>query len=331
MGIEAALGLWAGRRTNRLMAARYAKRRAIDGMAAWWLDNLRMDITLVVAPSLSARRTFAAASARGLRRLLVEDLPGLRELHDDLDRAARRWPDSHLLRRYRASAALVARQEAERVLADLVVVGGRFAEQQRRARGLSPERIAILPRAGQGVGLGADRQVVHDRAGPNILLAGSAAARNGVFEALEATRMIPGATLLVRAGEGAEPAALLVNPQVRLSSAQEREGLSGVDLVLAPAWCECYPPEVPLAVRLGLPVVASGRAAGAVELARGGAEVEPGDVPAIARAIERQWRKPRLPLSSDLSAQSLDAALDLLLAPRATAAPIRDRRLRVLS
>jgi hypothetical protein len=331
MGVEAVLGLWAGRRTDRLMAARYAKRRATDRMAAFWLDHLRIDITLVVAPSLSARRTFAAAAARGLPRVLIEDLPGLRELHDDLDRAARRWPDSHLLRRYRAPAALVACQEAERVLADLLVVGGRFAEQRRRARGLGRERIAILPGAGQGAGVGADRQVFNDRAGPNILLAGSAAARHGVFEALEATGMIPGATLLVRPGEGAEPAALLVSPQVRLSSEEERERLSGVDLVLAPAWCECYPPEVPLAARLGLPVVASGRAAGAVELARAGAEVEPGDVPAMARAIEHLWRKPRLPLSGGLFARPLDAALDLLLAPLSTAAPVRDRRLRVLS
>ena len=331
MGVEAALGLWAGRRTDRLMTARYAKRRATDGMAAWWLDQLRMDITLVVAPSLSARRTFAAAAARGLPRVLIEDLPGLRELHDDLDRAARRWPDSHLLRRYRAPAALVARQEAERVLADLVVVGGRFAEKQRRARGVSPERIALLPRAEPDVGSGAARHVFHGRAGPNILLAGSAAARHGVFEALEATRMLPGATLLVRAGEGAEAAALGANSQVRLSSPEERERLSGVDLVLAPAWCECYPPEVALGARLGLPVVASGRAAGAVDLARAGAEVPPGDAPAVARAIEQLWREPRRPVSGDLFTRPLDAALDALLAPSSTAAPIRARRLRVLS
>ena len=82
LGVEATLGLWAGRRTDRLMAARYTKRRVTDGMAAWWLDRLRMDITLVVAPSLAARRTFASAAARGLPRLLVEDLPGLRGLHD---------------------------------------------------------------------------------------------------------------------------------------------------------------------------------------------------------------------------------------------------------
>ena len=329
-GVEAALGLWAGRRTDRLMAARYAKRRAIDGMAAWWLDHLRRDITLVVAPSLSARRTFATAAAKGLPRVLIEDLPGLRELHDDLDRASRRWPDSHLLRRYRAPVALVARQEAEHVLADLLVVGGRFAEQQRRARGLRPERLAILPRAGQGVGSGADRRAFPDGAGSNILLAGSAAARHGVFEALEATRMIRGATLLVHAGEGAERAALQANPQVRLASPEEREGLFGVDLVLAPAWCECYPLEVPLAARLGLPVVATGRAAGPVELARAGAEVSPGDVPAIVRAIELLWKKPRLPLAGDLFTPTLDAALDSLLAPPSTAAPIRDRRLRIL-
>jgi hypothetical protein len=330
-GVEAALGLWAGRRTDRLMTARYAKRRLADGMAAWWLEHLRRDVTLVVAPSLAARRTFAAAAARALPRVLLEDLPGLRELHDDLDRASRRWPDSHLLRRYRAPAALVARQEAERVLADLVVVGGRFAERERRGRGLPPERIAILPRADHGVGSAAAGHVLHDRAGPNILLAGSAAARHGVFEALEATRMIPGATLLVRPGEGAETAALQANPQVRLASTEERERLSGVDLVLAPAWCECYPPEVPLAARLALPVVASGRAAGTVDLARAGAEVPPGDVPAIVQAIERLWRTPRLPLADDLSTSTLDAALDSLLAPSSTAAPLRDRRLRVLS
>ncbi len=331
MGVEAAFGLWAGRRTDRLMAARYMKRRATDEIAARWLDHLGADITLVVAPSLAARRTFAAAAARGLPRLLVEDLPGLRGLHDDLDRAAYRWPGSDLLRRYRAPATVIARQEAERVLADLLVVGGRFAEQQRRVRGLCPERIAILPPARRAAGSGAHRHVIRDRAGPTILLAGPAAARNGIFEALEATRMIPGATLLVRSGEGAEPVARLVDPQLRSSSASEREDLSGVDLVLAPAWCECYPPEVPVAARLGVPVVASRRAAGAVELARAGAEVEAGDVPAIARAVEDLWRRPRVPLVDDLSAPPLDAAVDALLAGPTTAVPMRDRRLRVLS
>jgi hypothetical protein len=324
------MGLWAGRHTDRLMAARYARRRATDVMAAWWLDHLRLDIRLVVAPSLSARRTFAAAAAQGLPRLLVEDLPGLREFHDDLDRAARRWPDAQLLRRYRAPAPVVARQEAERVLADLIVVRGRFAERQRRARGLGAKRIVVVPPAERGVGSGVDRHAFQRRAGPTILLAGVAAARNGVFEALEATRMVPDATLLVRAGEGAEPAALLANPQRRCASAEARDGLAGVDLVLAPAWCECYPPEVPLAARLGLPVVASARAAGAVELSRAGAEVEPGDIPAIARAIDHLWRKPRLPVSGVLATAALDAALDRLLAPPSTAAPIRNRHLRVL-
>ncbi|HWN72078.1 MAG TPA: hypothetical protein VNM90_30775, partial [Haliangium sp.] len=64
----------------------------------------------------------------------------------------------------------------------------------------------------------------------------------------------------------------------------QRRHLSGVDLVLAPAWCEAYLDEVATAGALGVPVVATLRAAGWVAPAH---EIAPGDVQGLGAAVDR--------------------------------------------
>ena len=85
LAAEAGLRRWAGARADRLIRGRMLSRAAVDALAARLLPE---GVTAVVAPSFSARRTFAEAARRGARRLLVEDLPALRQLHADLDGAA---------------------------------------------------------------------------------------------------------------------------------------------------------------------------------------------------------------------------------------------------
>src|SRR5579872_441830 len=102
---------WTRGRADRQMAARSFLRRLTDELAARWLPA---DTQAIYAPSLAARAVFAVAAARGIPRVLIEDLPWFRQLHDDLDAAAARWPACRFLSRYRAPAALVARQEIER-------------------------------------------------------------------------------------------------------------------------------------------------------------------------------------------------------------------------
>jgi hypothetical protein len=75
----------------------------------------------------------------------VLDVPLLRALHRDLDRAAAVWPERSFLRRFRAPSWAIARQEAERVLADLVLVRGAYAHALCLADGIT--RVAMLPAA----------------------------------------------------------------------------------------------------------------------------------------------------------------------------------------
>jgi hypothetical protein len=286
--VELGLAAWARGRTERRMARRLLLRAATDRLAARWLPP---STTLLIAPACGAQRAFAAAAHRGVARVLVEDLPAFRQLHVDLDRAAAVHPECAFLRRYRASRLHIVRRERERALADAILVRGRYAgslldgDEAHKALPLPAEPACLPEPAGSTERGDADR-------GPRLLLAGLAAARSGIGEALAALEALPGATLLVRAGEGLEPADLLSRPGVREATPMEREELRDVDLVLAPAWCESYPPEVALAAARGVPVVGTTRAAGFVDLERAGAAVPAGDVEALVAAIDALLRRP---------------------------------------
>ncbi len=289
---------WAAGDVDRVMWRRFATRALVGRLADAWLARAPQT-RVVVAPTCGARRVFAAARARGAGAVLVEDLPSMRELHADLDAAARAHPTSSFLTRHRAAAATVAEQEAERVLADHVLVRGAWARALRAAEGASalalPLPVSGAPVAG-----------VED--GPRWLLAGSAAARHGVHEALAALEACEGGELLVQPGEGAEPADLLRRPRVRRASDRERTGLDGVTAVLAPAWCESWLPEVARAAAIGVPVVATTRGAGFAPLEGSGAEVERGDVAGLAAALRRvQAARPARGVGV-----AMDAAVDAL-------------------
>ncbi|MEW6277681.1 MAG: hypothetical protein AB1758_03585 [Candidatus Eremiobacterota bacterium] len=262
--LEGALGLWAGTRTERRMALRFFLRQACDRLAAAWLPA---GATHVVAPGLAAHRTFARARARGVRTVLVEDLPDFRRLHADLEEAWERHPECGFLRRYRAGRSLLVRQETERALADGILSRGAYARSLRVESGFVPERIGPLPWP--------DARPLQRSAG-RVLLAGLATGRSGVMEALEVLRERPGLELCVNAGEGLEPAGLLDRPGV------SRWDGAGADLVLAPGWCETYPEEVAAAARAGIPVVGTARSAGFACLAE---EVAPGQ--SLVRAVDR--------------------------------------------
>ena len=274
--LRVAQRVWARGDAGRRMKARLVARRVADRLAA---ASLPAASRLVIAPSGAAERTFAAARERGVATLLVHDVPLMRRLHEDLDAAARRHPEAAFLRRYRAPARDVARQEAERVLADRIVVRGAYARDALLREGVQESKLVMAD----------DAPVAPRRPRPRgprrLILAGLATARSGTREALAAREITGDAELLVRAGEGLDPADLLLRRRVRASTCDERDTLDGVHAVLAPAWCESYAPEITLAARLGVPVVATARGAGPVDLARAGVEVPPGDVDALVRAI----------------------------------------------
>ena len=274
---ELALSAWIGDRADRRLRGLFLRRAAVDRLAAARLGRVR-DLRAVIAPSGAAERTFAAAARAGARCLLIEDLPGLRQLHDDLDEAAARHPDCRFLRRFRAGPAVVARQEVEWAMADRLLLRGAFARSVRVAAGVAESRLLDWP---DPLPTAAPRA----QASPTrALLAGLAAARHGTCEALALLDSRPDLELLIRAGEGLEPSRLLDHPRVRRASQRELATLDGVGLVLAPSWCESHPEEVARAVSHGVPVIGTLRAAGFAELGTGAHA--PGDVRALAAAIE---------------------------------------------
>ncbi len=235
---QAALRAWAGDKTDRSYQAELVLRVAIDHWSANQVRKRKPKV--VIATSLAARETFAAARELGARCVLAIDLPLLRTLHRDLDRAAEHWPERAFLRRFRAPSWAIGRQEVERVLADLILVRGPYARASCLADGIPASRIAALPLPPAPV-----IAVAPNRVG-RVRLAGLAAARHGIDTALAATRLL-GVTLVVRTGQGTEPSELTSLPGVATDGGP-------VDAILCPAICETYPPELRA---MGIPVIAS--------------------------------------------------------------------------
>lgn len=264
---DAGLRAWAGDATDRRYLSELALRYAID---VWGARQVRArKPKVVIASSLAARETFAAARELGARCVLVMDLPMLRALHRDLDRAAERWPEHGFLKRFRAPSWAIARQEIERVLADLILVRGPYARSLNLADGIPAARLAALP-AGPVPAITPAAQRTN-----RLRLAGLAAARHGVETALAAARLLD-ATLVVRVGEGTEPVDLPSLPGVATDDAP-------VDAIVCPAICEAYPPELRAD---GIHVIASPMAS--VD----GCGPDPYDARAFAEAIAASLRSP---------------------------------------
>ena len=263
--VDLALAAWTAGRTDRRYRSMMWRRRAVAAIAARALGG----VDRIIAPSLAALEPFAAAGP-DVERVLIEDLPGLRQLHVDLERAAARHPDCGFLRRYRAPDDQIVRQETEAVLADRVIVRGHLAAGRHREKARLASRYRPRP-GGQPIAAG------------EIVLAGLAAARHGSCEVLEALEALPDLRVVFRTGEGVEPPALLHHPRAR--------GLAGpVDIrgaaaVIAPSWVETYPTELACAAALGIPIIATRRAAGLLGDAELAAVIEPGDGAGLITAL----------------------------------------------
>lgn len=246
-------------------------RRALDGVVSRVLPQ---GLTHIVAPSLAALRTFAAAPQAEC--VLVQDLPVLRQLHRDLDDAAEALPEARFLQNYRAPLDVVVRQEQEHVLARRVLVGGHYARRLVTRR-LPSERVGalVLPPPARRLEYAADSRFV--------LLAGTTASRHGLEVALAAVEQVRGLTLLARRGPGSFEGSL-THSRLRVVDAADQ--LPPVRAVVAPAWAECCAVETAAAVQRGVPLIATDRARGWCEATL----VAPGDARALARTLEATVR-----------------------------------------
>lgn len=232
--------------------------------------HLRRDRSprLVVAPSLAARRTFAAAHSLGARCLLLEDMPDFDGLVDGLDTLAVHHPHAHFLRNHRPRAQDHARQRAERWQADAIAVRGGVSWHR-----LGPRTTRVqLPRT---------RTTAEHTPGPDIAFAGPPLARAGSTALLPLLEALPTCTVRVLPGPRSEPEALLQHPRVRVDAS-----LDGVGVVLSLGPLESHPRAVGEALDRGIPVVGTRASTGlldpmSVQL------VDADDVPSTVAAIER--------------------------------------------
>lgn len=273
VAVEAGMRV-AARSTAATFQARFTLRRRWAQAASALLPA---SVETVLAPALCAREVFGVARRRGARCVLVEDLPSLRELHADLDAAAARHPEEAFLRNHRASAEDVARQEAERVLADEIWVRGELALERLRLAGHAPEKLRKLHFLPDGESPQSPCLPRHHVA----LLAGPALARGGLREALAVLDERPQWNLWVRPAEGTDPRHLN-HPRVRKVTAQVQRTLHQVDVVLAPAWCESHLSELAQARNQGIPIIATDRAAGFWPCRT----IPRGDVPALIAELD---------------------------------------------
>jgi hypothetical protein len=248
---------------SNAIAARLRLRSGFDRLVAQWL-RFAPEFDEVYAPSLGARHVFAATRAK---TVLIDDLPGLRELHRDLDLAALALPHCSFLRNHRASQAAIIAQEQERVLANRALTTGHLASRRLVASGLARESISALPVTC------AQRALTYAPDSNTVLVAGGVASRYGLEVAV---RALGGFELVAARGDGAHVPSLdhvrAIDPTTPLS----------VAAVVAPAWVECAPPEVSAAIAAGIPVIGTTRALG---WHRSGVTIiAPGDVAALEAA-----------------------------------------------
>ncbi len=317
--------LWRRVGSTGPLMSKLALRQALDALVSLWIPK---SVTHVFAPSLCALRTFAKTNAE---KVLLEDLPGLRQLHADLDVAHRALPSCAILHNFRAPDPAVIRQEQEAVLANRVLAQGHFARARLLRQGVAREKAGALPSPR------IDAPFNFDPDARAVCFAGTTAVRAGLEVALAAIDQVPGITIYARRAEGSFGPSL-AHPRLRLLSGPqnfvapvlpersrgavwlshapldfargERGGqvsqqhaehpVPTVRGVLAPAWVECRSPEVEAAARAEIPLLATRRALGWVEPSRLVTEINPGNVQAIIRWL-RSLQK-NIPPRRDASA-----------------------------
>lgn len=234
-------------KTAATLSNRVRMRALVDHAAAF---RIARDPTpsLVVAPSLAARRSFAAGRRIGATCLLVEDMPDFDSLVDGLDALATALPQATFLRNHRPGPRAHARQRAERWQADVVGVRGRVAWQR---IGGNKTRVQIPRTAFTAVG----------RRGRDVLFAGPPLARCGSAHLPALLNALEDVTIRVLPGPCSEPPSLQNHPRIQVHRSADLDGIGAV-LSLSPL--ESHPAPVARALDAGVPIVGTTASTGVV-------------------------------------------------------------------
>lgn len=234
-------------KTAATLSNRVRMRALVDHAAAFRIARGTAP-SLIVAPSLAARRCFAQARRAGSTCLLVEDMPDFDTMVDGLDALAAQLPQATFLRNHRPSGHAHARQRAERWQADVVGVRGRVAWQR---VGGNKARVQV------------PRTVVTDRGrrGRDVLFAGPPLARCGSAQLPALLDALEDITIRVLPGPCSEPPSLQRHPRIQVHRGADLDGIGAV-LSLSPL--ESHPAQVTRALDAGVPIVGTTASTGVV-------------------------------------------------------------------
>lgn len=283
---ELGIRSYARDKAARQFAGRFVTRAAVDRLVAAALRGGRWPgLSRVVAPSLCARRTFAAARARGMQCVLLEDAPDLLELSHRLDEQAARHPECPFLRNHRPKRRLIVDQRAERELAHAIGVRGAYGWDRLEARaGNKLFGLAVpLPAPTAAVSMPG-----------TVLLAGPPVGRSGTMHLHALADRLPNRRFIVAGGPDVEPHGLFDHPRVHQATRVERERFEPA-VILSLTSVESHPWEVRRAIGLGRPIVGTAQSLGQVEAAS--VRIVSGeDLDGIEAAIRAATAHPMAPL-----------------------------------
>jgi glycosyltransferase involved in cell wall biosynthesis len=277
----------------------------------------------VYATSMVRRAAFGAALAR--RPLVVKLVSD-----EAFERAARsgRFPGTlEEFQRFRGKPReRLLRATRNRALrrASRVVVPSAYLRDFALGWGVSPDRLTVVPNPAPSLPALPEREAARAALrlnGFTLAAAGRLTRQKALTDALDAVARVDGVSLVV-AGDGPERAALErrvaeagLGDRVRFDGPLARDQVltlfRAADATLLTSSWENLPHSVVEALAVGTPVVATA-VGGVPEVVRDGENgllVAPGDVAAIARAIDRLARDERL--RATLAAQATDSVAEL--------------------
>lgn len=245
-------------------------------------------------------QVFADAKAKGIRTVLEQTIAPKKIEADIIGNAAKRMGEMGA--RISAEAReYMTREEEEWRLADQIVCASEFVREGLVQCGVAKEKCFVVPYGvelsvfrGYGQRHIRDRQTQRDGKQIRVLFVGGIGTRKGIWDLLEAMRLIGSTSITCRVIGPfmATPVAVqrqcpenveIVGPVAR---AQIPHEMRGADIFCLPSLCEGSATVIYEALAAGLPVITTENAGSIVRHGKEGVIVAPGDPNGLADAVE---------------------------------------------